>query len=162
MITKKEIPFSVTIYSSSEELMPADASLVDAARVATKQAYAPYSKFLVGAVAQLANGKTVAGTNQENASYPVGICAERVLLSCLASQYPGVAVDAIAISYNNLNGQSNQPISPCCICRQSMAEYEERVNQPMKVIMSGMSGAVYVVEKAQQLLPLSFNAGSLV
>jgi cytidine deaminase len=161
MITKKDIPFSVTVYSSSEELITADALLLAAARVATKQAYAPYSKFLVGAVAQLANGKTVAGTNQENASYPVGICAERVLLSCVASQYPGIAVDAIAISYNNLNGESNHPISPCGICRQSMVEYEERVNQAMRVIMSGMSGAVYIVEKAQQLLPLSFNAGDL-
>ncbi|MEO6731110.1 MAG: cytidine deaminase [Ferruginibacter sp.] len=158
MMTKKDIHFSVEVYGSGEELNTADAALLTAARDATKQAYAPYSNFLVGAVASLANGKTVAGTNQENASYPVGICAERVLLSCIASQYPGVTVDTIAISYNNLDGESSHPISPCGICRQSLAEYEERVKHPIRIIMSGMTGEVYIIEKAQQLLPLSFSA----
>lgn len=155
---KKDINFSVEVYAAAEELTTADAALLAAARAVTSQAYAPYSKFHVGAVAALANGKTVAGTNQENASYPVGICAERVLLSCIASQYPGVAVNTIAISYNNLDGESNHPISPCGICRQSLAEYEERVKQPIRVILSGMKGEVYIVEKARQLLPLSFSA----
>ncbi|MEP7107797.1 MAG: cytidine deaminase [Ferruginibacter sp.] len=160
-MTKKDIQFTVDVYNSSEELTPADANLLAAAREVTKQAYAPYSNFLVGAVAALANGKNLTGTNQENASYPVGICAERVLLSCVASQYPGVAVNTIAISYDNLAGESNHPISPCGICRQSMAEYEERVKQPIRVIMSGMTGIVYVVERARQLLPLSFSASDL-
>lgn len=160
-MTKKDIHFSVEIYKSSAELTPSDAILLAAAREVTKQAYAPYSNFLVGAVAALANGKTMAGTNQENASYPVSICAERVLLSCLASQYPGVAVNTIAISYDNLNGDSDHPISPCGICRQSLAEYEERVKQPIRIIMSGLKGEVYIVEKARQLLPLSFSASDL-
>lgn len=154
----KDIHFSVAVYSSVEELIPDDAALLVAAREATKNAYAPYSKFLVGAVATLANGKTVSGTNQENASYPVGICAERVLLSCIATQYPGTAVDTIAISYNNINGDSSHPISPCGICRQSLSEYEERVKQPIRIILSGLSGEVYIIEKASQLLPLSFSA----
>jgi len=157
-MTKKDIHFSVEVYPSDETLSPEDITLLTAARGATKHAYAPYSKFLVGAVAILANGKMVAGTNQENAAYPVGICAERVLLSCIASQYPGVAVNTIAISYNNLHGESDHPISPCGICRQSLTEYEERVNQPIRIIMSGMKGEVYIVEKARQLLPLSFSA----
>src|SRR6187431_211237 len=114
---KKDIHFSVDIYDSGEELAPGDAELVAAARASTKQAYAPYSKFLVGSVAKLENGVIVAGTNQENASFPVGICAERVLLSIVASQYPGLVVKTIAISYNNLNGESDHPISPCGICR---------------------------------------------
>lgn len=154
----KNIHFSVEIYNAIEELIPADATLLAAARAATKNAYAPYSHFLVGAVAALANGETVNGTNQENASYPVGICAERVLLSCIATQFPGIAVDTIAISYNNVNGESGHPISPCGICRQSLAEYEERVKQPIRIILSGLSGEVYIIEKASQLLPLSFSA----
>jgi len=158
---KKDIHFSVEVYDSDEALATGDADLLKAARHATKGAYAPYSNFLVGAVAILANGKTVSGTNQENASYPVGICAERVLLSCIASQYPDVAIDTIAISYNNLNGVSDHPVSPCGICRQSLTEYEERVKHPIRLIMSGMQGEVYIVEKARQLLPLSFSASDL-
>jgi len=157
-MTKKDIHFSVAVYSSIEELVPADVALLVSAREVTRNAYAPYSKFLVGAVAALANGETVNGTNQENASYPVGICAERVLLSCIATQHPGIAVNTIAISYNNVNGESDHPISPCGICRQSLAEYEERVNHPIRIILSGMSGEVYIIEKASQLLPLSFSA----
>ena len=160
-MTKKDIHFSVEVYDSSQELEPSDTDLLAAAREATKQAYAPYSNFLVGAVAALANGKTVTGTNQENASYPVGICAERVLLSCIASQYPGVGVNTIAISYDNRGGESNHPISPCGICRQSLAEYKERVKQPIRIVMSGMNGEVYIVDNARQLLPLSFSANDL-
>ena len=158
---KKDIHFSVEVCGSQDELTTADATLLRAAREATRQAYAPYSNFLVGAVAALANGKFMTGTNQENASYPVGICAERVLLSCIASAYPGVAVNTIAISYHNLGGKSDHPISPCGICRQSLAEYEERVHQPIRVIMSGMEGEVYILESAGQLLPLSFTATDL-
>ena len=126
-----------------------------------KKAYAPYSHFNVGAAALLTDGKIVTGTNQENASYPVGICAERVLLSAVASQYNNAAIETIAISYNNLNGASKHPISPCGICRQSLAEYEERTRQPIRLILSGLEGEVYVIEKAQYLLPLSFNADDM-
>jgi cytidine deaminase len=157
-MTKKDIHFSVAIYSSIEELIPTDAALLIAARAVTNNAYAPYSNFLVGAVAGLVNGEIVSGTNQENASYPVGICAERVLLSCIATQFPGIAVSTIAISYNNVNGESDHPISPCGICRQSLVEYEERVKHPIRIILSGLEGEVYIIEKASQLLPLSFSA----
>jgi cytidine deaminase len=158
---KKDIPFSVEIYTSSEELNSSDAFLLASARAITQQAYAPYSNFNVGAAAQLADGTIVTGTNQENASYPVGICAERVLLSAVASQFAGAGIATMAISYNNLNGESKRPISPCGICRQSLAEYEERTHQPIKIILSGMEGEVYIIEKAQQLLPISFNADDM-
>ena len=160
-MTQKDIHFSVNVYETDSELEAGDAALLAAARQITAGAYAPYSNFLVGAAALLANGKTVTGTNQENAAYPVGICAERVLLSCIASLHPGVAIDTIAISYNNVNGQSGHPISPCGICRQSLAEYEERVKQPIRIIMSGMTGEVYILEKASHLLPLSFSQTDL-
>jgi cytidine deaminase len=115
----------------------------------------------VGAVAKLSNGETVTGTNQENASYPAGICAERVLLSTAASQYPGLGIDTIAISYNNLKGKSNKPVSPCGICRQSFAEFQQRTKTPIRIILSGMEGQVLVIENAAFLLPLVFGSDDL-
>jgi cytidine deaminase len=155
---EKEIRFSLQVYNSIEELDPDDAALLNAAREVTKDAYAPYSRFLVGAMARLSNGKTVAGTNQENASYPVGICAERVLLSSAASQYPGVPVETIAISYNNTGGESGHPIAPCGICRQSLCEYEDRTKRLIRLILSGLKGEVYILETARHLMPLSFSS----
>lgn len=155
---KKEILFSVEIYKAIDELKPGDQILLKEARDITKAAYAPYSKFNVGAAARLINGKIVTGTNQENASYPVGICAERVLLSAIASQYATAAITTMAISYHNLTGVSNHPISPCGICRQSLAEYEERTNQTIRIILSGLEGDIYLIEKASYLLPLSFSS----
>jgi cytidine deaminase len=157
----KEIKLKIALYKSADELTAADAALLQLARDTTKFAYAPYSKFFVGAAATLANGLTVTGTNQENASYPVGICAERVLLSAVASQYPGEAVTAMAISYRNENGESVKPISPCGICRQTLVEYEYRTKTPIRIILSGMSGEVFIIESARHLLPLSFTADDL-
>ena len=154
---KKEIPFTVEIYASASELIDSDAGLLTRAKEITKQAYAPYSNFKVGAAAILADGTIVTGTNQENASYPVGICAERVLLSAVASQFTNAGIITMAISYDNLNGESNRPISPCGICRQSLAEYEDRTHQPIRIILSGLNGEVYIIEKASQLLPLTFS-----
>lgn len=155
---KEAYQFSFDVYDSIEELNEQDAWLVNEAREVTASAYAPYSNFNVGAVAKLANGEIVAGTNQENASYPVGICAERVLLASAASLYPGIPIDSIAISYNNIHGISSHPISPCGMCRQSLVEYEERVKQPIRLILSGLDGKVIIVEKADLLLPLSFGS----
>ena len=158
---KEEYRFSYEVYDSIADLSEQDAWLVNEAREVTAAAYAPYSNFNVGAVAKLTNGEIVAGTNQENASYPVGICAERVLLASAASLYPNVAIDTIAISYDNTRGESNHPISPCGMCRQSLVEYEERVKQPIRLILSGLDGKVIVVQKANALLPLSFGSVDL-
>ena len=157
----EEIKFNILIYDSIDELNSDDAFLLSEARSVTQFAYAPYSNFLVGAVAKLSNGETVTGTNQENASYPAGICAERVLLSTAASQYPGVGIDTIAISYNNLKGKSNKPVSPCGICRQSFAEFQQRTKTPIRIILSGMEGQVQVIENAAFLLPLVFGSDDL-
>ena len=155
---KKDITLAVEIYACADELNESDSNLLALAKDATKQAYAPYSHFNVGAAAKLIDGKIVTGTNQENASYPVGICAERVLLSVVASQYNNAGIDTIAISYDNVNGESKHPISPCGLCRQTLVEYEERTNQPIRLILSGLKGEVYIIEKAHHLLPLSFTA----
>lgn len=158
---KEELHFKYDVYDSGDELSPDDAALLEAARKVTAKAYAPYSNFLVGAVAKLKNGALISGTNQENASYPVGICAERALLSIAAMEQTNVPIDTIAISYNNINGESNGPISPCGMCRQSLSEYEERTRQPIRLILSGQTGKVFVLESAGHLLPLSFGGEDL-
>lgn len=159
---KKNYSFSVDVYDSVEALAKEDALLLEKAQEASAQAYAPYSNFQVGAVAKMANGEVLSGTNQENASYPIGICAERVLLSAASAVFPGVPIDSIAISYNNLNGESDHPIAPCGVCRQSLHEYEERMNHPIRLILGGMKGQIYVVEQAGQLLPLAFTKNELL
>ncbi len=150
--------FNYQVYNSIDELNKGDADLLRQARKVTQFAYAPYSNFRVGAFAKLVNGKTVSGTNQENAAYPAGICAERTLMSTASSLYPGVGIVAIAISYNNINGKSNRPVSPCGICRQSFFEFQERTKNPIRIILSGMEGKVQVIENATDLLPLVFGA----
>jgi cytidine deaminase len=149
---------SCLVYDSLSELNEKDQWLVLEARKTTAAAYAPYSHFLVGAVARMHNGQVVYGTNQENASYPVGICAERTLLASAATQFPDESIDTMAISYHNLHGKSNNPISPCGMCRQSLVEFEERVQAPVRLILSGMEGKLIVFEKAAMLLPMSFGS----
>jgi len=158
---KKEITVSYEEYASAQELAPADAALVDLARNVTKDAYAPYSRFRVGAAARLSNGQIVTGTNQENAAYPVGICAERTLLSVAASLFPGVAIDTLAVSYRNEQGTSDRPISPCGICRQSLQEFEQRTARSMRIILTGQSGKVMVLEGSATLLPFAFSSDEL-
>ena len=158
---KEEYRFGFDVYESGADLSVDDKALLDAARKITEKAYAPYSNFQVGAVAKLKNGETISGTNQENASYPVGICAERVLLTSAAMLHTNVPIDTMAIAYNNLNGESDHPVSPCGMCRQFISEYEERMKQPIRLILSGMNGKVIIVEKAGQLLPLSFGSEDL-
>lgn len=158
---KDEYKFSFDVYDSIGELSEEDAWLLNEARGVTEHAYAPYSNFLVGAVAKLVNGEIVAGSNQENASFPVGLCAERVLLASASSLYPQVAIEAMAISYQSANGESDRPISPCGICRQSLQEFESRVKHPIRLILGGMEGKVFVIPNASILLPLAFTSDQL-
>src|SRR5215210_4224794 len=132
---KKDYSFSLDVYELANELKPEDASLLNQARDITSTAYAPYSQFHVGAVARMTSGELISGTNQENASYPIGLCAERVLLSAASSVYPNTPIDTIAISYHNMHGESDHPVAPCGICRQSLQEYEERMNHPIRLIL---------------------------
>jgi cytidine deaminase len=159
MDAHKHFSFEYLSYPDDTTLSPDDLKLLQEARVVTAQAYAPYSKFNVGAVILLENGELVRGTNQENASYPAGICAERVALSVAASLYPEQAVNTIAISYHNLDGSSDTPISPCGICRQSLSEQENRQHQqPIRLIMGGQTGKVIILQTARHLLPFGFSA----
>ena len=158
----QHLSFEYEVLTSSELLSKEDAFLLQQARSITAQSYAPYSKFHVGAVALLTNGEIITGTNQENASYPVAICAERVLLSALSSRYPGIAVTTMAISYHNhKHNKSRHPISPCGMCRQALVEHQFHFRQVIRLILSGQEGEVYVIRDASSLLPLGFSADDM-
>jgi cytidine deaminase len=101
------------------------------------------------------------GSNQENASFPAGICAERVLLSSISSRHPNIPIKVIAISYKSDEVKSDHPVAPCGICRQTLQEYEQRLRQPIRLILGGESGKIIVIEKASQLLPLGFTSDEL-
>ncbi|MFI5129677.1 MAG: cytidine deaminase [Chitinophagales bacterium] len=159
---EKKFEFQYEVYDDVGELKKEDAELLAKARAVTKQAYAPYSNFFVGAVAKLKNGQTVSGTNQENASYPVGICAERVLLGNAATNYPGISIDTLAISYDSKDVPSDHPISPCGMCRQALLEYETRTENPIRVILAGQQGKIYVVSTIKFLLPFAFTPEELL
>ena len=161
-MSEHKFEFEYEVFNDIAELKKEDADLLTKARVITKQAYAPYSNFFVGAAARLANGEMVVGTNQENASYPVGICAERVLLGNAATLFPGTAVDTIAISYDSKEVKSDHPISPCGMCRQSLLEYETRTGKAIRIILAGQEGKIYVVKTVSFLLPFAFTSGELL
>ena len=158
---EKKFEFNYTVFESINELPDNLRTLLEKAREVTSLAYAPYSKFQVGAVARMSNGEIVAGSNQENASFPAGLCAERVLLSSISTLFPKIPVQTVAISYKSEQQQSDHPISPCGICRQSLQEYETRVGNPIQLILGGMSGPVYIIDSASRLLPLAFTSEEL-
>lgn len=158
---ENKFEFNYKVYDNISELPEEGQRLLKEAREVTANAYAPYSKFQVGAVAKLTNGEIVAGSNQENASFPVGLCAERVLLASISSLFPKVPIETIAISYKSEHQKSDHPISPCGICRQSLQEFESRVNHPVQLILGGMEGPVYVIDSVSRLLPLAFTSEEL-
>ena len=148
---------SSTIYEYSEdELSSIDRQLIDAARQATERSYAPYSHFHVGAALLLENGEIITGCNQENAAFPVTICAERNAPFTAGNLYPDVKIEAIAIAARNAQGFLSHPISPCGSCRQVMIETETRHQHPLRIVLYGTEG-IYVLEGIATLMPLSFN-----
>src|SRR5574344_865721 len=143
-----------------EELTEADRTLLQAAMDATKRSYAPYSKFSVGAAARLNNEVIVTGTNQENAAYPSGLCAERTPLFYANSQYPDQAVATLAVAARTEKDFLDAPIPPCGACRQVILETEKRFNQPMRILLYGKE-EVYEVKSIRDLLPLSFDRSEM-
>ncbi len=153
------LQIDIKIYDYNE-LNASDRELMDKAMTATKRSYAPYSHFSVGAAARLANGIVVTGTNQENAAYPSGICAERTTLFYANSQYPDQAVETLAIAARNEHDFLDSPIPPCGACRQVMLETEKRFKHPMRILLYGKNG-IYEMKDMSALLPLSFDASSM-
>lgn len=153
----KEINLTIPVkeYSSEAELPAADRELVEAAKRATDGSYAPYSHFRVGAALRLANGKIVAGANQENAAFSAGTCGERSALYYAAANYPGVRIEKIAIAARTDSGFQKEPISPCGVCRQALMEYENR-DGDMEAILYG-EDRILSVKNIKSLLPLCFT-----
>ncbi len=145
---------------SYEELTEAEKKLIDAAKEASNRSYAPYSRFQVGAAVRLAGGVLVSGSNQENAAYPSGTCAERTTLFYANSQYPDRAVEALAIAAQTGGKFIEHPTAPCGACRQVILETEERYRYPIRIYLYG-TDEVYIVESIRSLLPLCFGKSDL-
>lgn len=154
---KLEISIEVRRY---DELTPEDRQLINMACEATQRSYAPYSHFSVGAAALLANGTVVTGTNQENAAYPSGLCAERTTLFYANSQYPEQPVKTLAIAARTEEDFLDTPIPPCGACRQVLLETEKRYGKPVRILLYSKSD-IYILNGASSLLPLSFDGDFL-
>ena len=146
-----------TEFDSINQLSRELKTLSEKAIEAIENAYAPYSEFYVGAAVLLENGEIITGTNQENAAYPSGLCAERTAIFYANSKYPNVAVKAIAVSAKKNGELLPNPIPPCGACRQVLLETETRFNKKMAVLMISKN-SVLTTEDAKSLLPLSFTS----
>jgi cytidine deaminase len=147
---------SVTEYSSTDELDGQYKELVKSAYEACSTSYAPFSKFCAGAAVLLENGKIIKGSNQENAAYPSGLCAERVAVFYANSRYPEIPVTAIAIASSVAGIPCKEPVYPCGSCRQSLLQSEQRFQKDIRIFMVG-SEKILMVESVRDLLPLVFN-----
>jgi cytidine deaminase len=156
----KEIRISISEFENLHELPVPDQELVMKARAAAPDAYAPYSNYLVGAAMRLSNGTVITGNNQENASSPLGICAERTALFWANANYPGQAVESIAVSAIDQQGNAAKDVSPCGACRQVMLETQHRFKKPIRVILDS-GNKIEILDNVESLLPLSFNGNSL-
>jgi cytidine deaminase len=152
----KEISTTLYEFDSEDELDSIDLQLVNEAKLITENAYAPYSKFRVGAAILLENGKIIHGTNQENAAYPSGLCAERVALFYANSNYPETKVVSIAIAAKTNGAFTKSPITPCGSCRQVIMESQLRMKYPIKIILYG-SDKIQIIKDASTLLPIGFS-----
>ena len=140
-----------------DELTPDEQHLLQLAIEATGRSYAPYSKFCVGAAVRLDNGIELAGSNQENAAYPSGLCAERTALFYAGAQYPDVPVRMLAIAARGTDGElTEEPTGPCGACRQVIIESETRADSPIRILLYGKK-YVYVIDGIRPLMPLTFS-----
>lgn len=145
------------IFSDSSELNPEEKEMLEKAIEARDAAYAVYSDFLVGACVLLDNGSMVTGNNQENAAYPSGMCAERIAIWHAASQYPKARIKSVFISAKSNLKKVSEPIPPCGGCRQTLAEYEFKQDQPIAIYFTGESGEIVKSNSLRDLLPFTFS-----
>jgi cytidine deaminase len=151
----------LSVFETLQELPQDVQDLMQQAIEIRKKAYAPYSKFRVGAALLLDNQKVVLGSNQENAAYPSGLCAERVAVFHSGAVYPEAKVVKMAITAASDTNQTKSPIPPCGACRQSIAEYEFKQDQPIEIYFMGEIGAIYKSDSLKNLLPLTFDKNFL-
>lgn len=138
------------------ELTENERHLIELAIKSTENSYVPYSHFRVGSAVLLANGKEITGCNQENAAFPVTICAERTALFTAGAQYPDTPIVMIAIAARNNDGLLAEPVTPCGSCRQALVETEFRHKHKIRILLYG-TRHVYVIDGISNLLPLSFT-----
>ena len=155
----KKITINTTfsVFDSMNDLPQNVQLLLEEAIIIRKKAYAPYSKFRVGCAILLDNGKIILGSNQENAAYPSGLCAERVAIFQAGSLYPDSQILKMAISATSDEKPVLEPIPPCGSCRQAIAEYEIKQTTPIEIFFMGESGPVYQSESLRNLLPFMFD-----
>ena len=156
---KQEHSFSYELHENWKELPVQDQILVDRALEAMQAAYAPYSKFKVGASVRLDNDAVVTGSNQENSAYPSGLCAERVVLFHVGANYPKQAVQTLCIVAEGDLIPSEKLLSPCGACRQVMLETENRQNNKIRVIIVNQDNRALILNSVIDLLPFGFSAG---
>ena len=154
---KQTISFEFSVFEFLEELNEQDQNLMLKAIDARKDAYAPYSNFMVGAAVLLENDEVVIGSNQENASYPSGLCAERVAVFQAGARYPGVTIKSIAITAKSKTHLVKKPAAPCGNCRQAISEYEYKQNSPIELLLMGEQGEIIKCQSLADILPLGFN-----
>lgn len=155
---KIKIESFLEVYPSQEELPETIFLLMQSAIEARDKAYAPYSNFTVGAAVLLENDTVITGSNQENASYPSGLCAERTAIYYAGAKYPGVTIKSIAISARSKTKPTLKPIPPCGACRQAIAEYEIKQEAPIEIYFMGQGGEVVKSDSLENLLPLLFTS----
>ncbi len=158
---KINIATSGIVFDSIEELSPEDRSLMKAAVDATNSSYSPYSNFKVGAALLMEDDSMITGSNQENAAYPSGMCAERVAIWKAGATYPNKKIKKIAIAANSPQKIVDQPVGPCGACRQALLEYEVKQESAMEVLFMGEVGQVVKVASVTAMLPFSFDGSYL-
>lgn len=156
-MTSKEIKIAYIEYESIDQLEAQDRKLAEAAIQATEGSYAPYSGFNVGAAVRLDNGEIIKGSNQENAAYPSGICAERTAMFYAAATYPENAIEAIAVTASQNGILCGNPATPCGACRQVMAQYQTKGGKPMAIILVG-GKKIWKFDRVDDILPLIFDS----
>ena len=155
---KINISTSATIFNDISELSEQDRILMNKAIEAKETSYSPYSNFMVGAAILLENNEIILGSNQENAAYPSGMCAERVAVWKAGSQFPGVKIISLAITASSSTTKVDKPVGPCGACRQTLLEYEVKQNEPFEIIFMGEVGKIVKTESLSALLPFSFDS----
>ena len=160
MKTEHQLHIKYNVFNKLTDLPEKAQNLMKQAITTREKAYAPYSKFKVGAAVLLKNGQTFVGSNQENAAYPSGLCAERVAIYQAATQYPDEEIEMIAIS-GSAQDPTACPVSPCGACRQSLSEYETKQKKLIPVYFMGAEGEIVQTESIKDLLPFLFD-GSLM
>ncbi|WP_290697913.1 cytidine deaminase [Lacinutrix sp.] len=156
-----KIESKLYVFDNLEDTPKDIQKLMQDAIEARDKAYAPYSRFHVGAALLLDNGEIISGNNQENASYPSGLCAERTAIFYAGAKYPNAKIVKIAITAASQNQKTKTPIPPCGACRQSIAEYETKQNLPIEIYFMGEVGKVMKSNSLANLLPFGFDSSNL-